>query len=181
MARSHRIAPLVSALLIAVAPACPSGDLGAPCNHGSIEPPESKLVTFPSLICGDDLCIYADDAKAPTSPCTTDDECNAASPDEDRFACVDQRCELSLNYVLTRSMCSKRCESDADCADGGPLDAVLAEESACRGGFRCVVLQQLGRFCCEPLCVCTDDISEATVEKLGAECADGTIQCDAEL
>ena len=53
-------------LLVPVLSACPKGDVGAPCNHGSVEPPESKLVTFPALSCNDLLCIYADEAKAPS-------------------------------------------------------------------------------------------------------------------
>ena len=55
-------------LLLPLLSACPQADLGAPCNHGSVEPPDSKLVTFPALSCNDLLCIYADESKAPTTP-----------------------------------------------------------------------------------------------------------------
>ncbi|MEZ4380283.1 MAG: hypothetical protein R3A79_02970 [Nannocystaceae bacterium] len=167
-------------LLLPLLSACPQADLGAPCNHGSVEPPDSKLVTFPALSCNDLLCIYADESKAPTTPCTTDDECNAASPDVARFACVDSTCELSLTYVLQRSMCSKRCESDSDCADGGPTEKVLADDTSCNGSFRCVIIQQLGEFCCERLCVCEDDISDAVVDQLATDCAEGRIMCDSD-
>ena len=165
-------------LLLPLLSACPQADLGAPCNHGSVEPPDSKLVTFPALSCNDLLCIYADESKAPTTPCATDDECNAASPEVSRFACVDGACELSLTYVLQRSMCSKRCEQDSDCADGGPTEKVLSDDTSCTGAFKCVIIQQLGEFCCERLCVCEDDISDAVVDQLAADCAEGKIMCD---
>ena len=74
-------------------------------------------------------------------------------------------------------MCSKRCESDADCADGGPTEKVLSDDTSCNGAFKCVIIQQLGEFCCERLCVCEDDISDATVESLASDCADGKIMC----
>jgi len=174
-------AKLAGALfLIPLLSACPQADLGAPCNHGSVDPPDSKLVTFPALSCNDLLCIYADESKAPETPCASDVECNAASPDVDRFACVGSKCELSLTYVLQRSMCSKRCDSDADCADGGPTDKVLSDDTSCTGSFKCVIIQQLGEFCCEKLCVCEDDISDATVDALAQDCADNKIMCDSD-
>lgn len=164
-------------LLIPLLGGCPQADVGAPCNHGSVEPPDSKLVTFPALSCNDLLCIYADESKAPETTCASADECNAADPSVTRFDCVNSKCELSLTYVLQRSMCSKRCEDDADCADGGPTEKVLSDDTSCDGAFKCVIIQQLGEFCCERLCVCEDDISDATVEALASDCAEGRIMC----
>lgn len=174
---------LGAVLLVPLLAACPQGDVGAPCNHGTVTAPESKLVTFPALSCNDLLCIYADESKAPAAPCTTDAECNDVDG-LNRFACVDKGskkvCELSLTYVLERSMCSRRCESDADCADGGPTEKVRAKDTSCAGDFKCVIIQQLGEFCCEKLCVCEDDLSEASVEALANDCAEGKIMCDTE-
>lgn len=172
---------LGAVLLVPVLSACPKGDVGAPCNHGSVEPPESKLVTFPALSCNDLLCIYADEAKAISGQCSDDAFCNSASTDQPRFSCVNGRCELSLTYVLQRSMCSKRCESDDDCADGGPTEQVRAKDTSCSGDFKCVIIQQLGEFCCERLCVCEDDIAEATVDTLAMDCESGKIVCDSEM
>ncbi|MEZ4454664.1 MAG: hypothetical protein R3B09_34755 [Nannocystaceae bacterium] len=174
-------AALGAVLLIPVLSACPKGDVGAPCNHGSVEPPESKLVTFPALSCNDLLCIYADEAKAPSGVCSDDAFCNAASTDQPRFACVGGKCQLSLTYVLTRSMCSKRCESDDDCKDGGPTEKVLSKDTSCSGSFKCVIIQELGEFCCERLCVCEDDIAEATVDMLATNCENGTIVCESDM
>ncbi len=169
-------------LLVPLLSACPKGDVGAPCNHGSVAPPESKLVTFPALSCNDLLCVYADEAKAPAGGCNTDMDCNAANTDgKNRFACVSGECQLSLNYVLNRSMCSRKCESDADCKDGGPTEKVEFEGNACNGAFKCVIIQQLGEFCCEKLCVCEDDLSIATADKLAEDCSNGKITCDAEM
>ena len=173
---------LGACFLLPLLGACPKGDVGAPCNHGSVDPPDSKLVTFPALSCNDLLCVYADEAKAPALDCQSDADCNVADPDnKGRFACVDNSCQLSLTYVLGRSMCSRRCEVDDDCKDGGPTDKVEFEGNACNGEFKCVIIQQLGEFCCEKLCVCEDDLSIATADKLKADCESGQIKCDMEM
>jgi hypothetical protein len=172
---------LSAVLLVPVLSACPKGDVGAPCNHGSVEPPGSKLVTFPALSCNDLLCVYADAAKVLAGKCSDDAFCNSASTDQPRFACVNSKCELSLTYVLTRSMCSKRCESDDDCKDGGPTQKVLSKDTSCSGAFKCVIIQELGEFCCERLCVCEDDIAESVVDGLAMDCESGKIVCDSDM
>ena len=81
-------------------------------------------------------------------------------------------------------MCSKTCSSNADCQDGGIGKQVLAQESNCDGGFSCVQIQKLGEFCCQKLCVCSDDLSQGTVDELDDECgkfpldADGNPRCN---
>lgn len=171
---SLRTAKLLGAiLLVPLMTACPKGDVGAPCNHGNVDPPESKVVTFPALSCNDLLCIYADDKKAPGDGCKSDDDCNKAEPSKQRFTCNSSgSCKLSSTYVLERSMCSRTCETDADCEDGGIGKKVLAKDTACLLGFACVQIQKLGEFCCEKLCVCNDDLSAGTVEDLKKECND---------
>lgn len=158
-------------LLVPTLTACPKGDVGAPCNHGDVDPPDSKVVTFPALSCNDLLCVYADDAKAPSEGCAGDADCNAADPTKQRFTCNSGTCKLSSTYVLERSMCSRTCETSADCLDGGLGKQVLAKESNCVSGFECVQIQKLGEFCCQNLCVCNDDLSAGTVDTLKAECA----------
>jgi hypothetical protein len=159
--------------------ACPKGDVGAPCNHGQVEPPESKLVTFPALSCNELLCVYADIAEPPADPCQAGDHtvCNAASTDgENRFECVTASgantgvCKLKIEYVLERSMCSKKCNSDADCKDGGPTQKVVVEGTKCETGFSCAKIQTLGQFCCESLCVCNDDLDTNSADELADEC-----------
>lgn len=158
-------------LLVPFLSACPKGDVGAPCNHGDVEPPDSKVVTFPALSCNDLICVYADEQQPPPDPCTMDADCNASDPEKARFACEDGACKLASKYVLERSMCSKTCGSDADCEDGGLGKKVQAEDSNCAGGFSCVQIQKLGEFCCQKLCVCKDDLSQGTVDQLATECA----------
>lgn len=158
-------------LLVPVLTACPKGDVGAPCNHGDVDPPDSKVVTFPALSCNDLLCVYADEAKAPSADCMNDAECNAAdSTGKQRFACISGSCKLNSTYVLERSMCSRTCETNDDCKDGGIGKQVLAKETNCELGFECVQIQKLGEFCCQKLCVCSDDISAGTAETLKTEC-----------
>jgi hypothetical protein len=157
-------------LLVPLLSACPKGDVGASCNHGDVQPPDSKVVTFPALSCNDLLCVYADDAKAPTKDCTGDVECNEADPEKNRFSCVEGSCKLSSTYVLARSMCSRTCATDDDCKDGGIGDKVLAKETACEQGFQCVQIQKLGEFCCNKLCVCGDDLSAGAIDTLKKEC-----------
>lgn len=158
-------------LLVPLLAACPKGDVGAPCNHGDVDPPASQVVTFPALSCNDLLCIYADDKPAPTAPCMDDNACNAGSDDgKIRFQCVESKCVLASQFVLERSMCSKICGSDEDCQDGGIGKQVLAKESSCEAGFSCVQIQKLGELCCQKMCVCKDDLSEGTIEEVATYC-----------
>lgn len=168
-------APLLAAGLLLTG--CPQGDVGAPCNHGSVEAPSSKLVTFPALSCSDLLCVYGEEQTVPETACTTDDECNmSAGGDVQLFECVQPdpnasgSCKLSLDYVLERSMCSKTCSSDDDCNNTSLNNrpAVDDDETACNTGFSCTVLQKLGQFCCQRLCVCNDDLD--TLDDLEEEC-----------
>ncbi len=168
----HAMTLAGAALLVPILSACPSGDVGAPCNHGDVEPPQAETVTFPALSCNDLLCVYADTNKPEVEACVDDAQCNEGQ-DQPRFECSSGQCRLNLNYVLERSMCSKSCEVDGDCQDGGITDRVLAPETNCNGTFKCVVIQKLGEFCCRPLCVCTDDLNEAVTDELEQECMQG--------
>lgn len=162
---------------------CRPGDVGAPCNHGQVEPPESKLVTFPALACNDLLCVYADEDEASAEPCSDSLACN---PDGgNKFECVINEagsntgtCKLRVDYVLERSMCSKKCSSDADCRDGGPTQKVVVDTSNCERGFKCARIQTLGKFCCEKLCVCEDDLG--VTADIDQKCSAGTQEgcCD---
>jgi hypothetical protein len=149
----------LGALLLVAGLGCQEEDVGAPCNHGQVEPPESKLVTFPALSCNDLLCIYADEDEPPAGNCNGDDSfCNkSADLSVQKFQCVVDSCELRVSYVLERSMCSKKCSDDKDCKNSGN-DKVVVENTECVDGFSCARIQSLGKFCCEKLCVCNDDL-----------------------
>jgi hypothetical protein len=160
---------------------CPRGDVGAPCNHGDVEPPESKLVTFPALSCNDLLCVYADEDEPPElANCTPgSNDCNeeSANPNARKFECVEKpsgggRCQLSMDYVLSRSMCSKKCTNNDECKDTGIAKRALAEDSSCNGKFKCARIQALGEFCCQKLCVCEDDLGVTT--DLDTNCQNGS-------
>lgn len=182
----RRSAGLVGATaLVGLLSACPKGDVGAPCNHGKVEPPPSDLVTFPALSCNELLCIYADSKEPPERPCTTAAECNEVEPSVNRFTCDTNtsRCELRIEYVLERSMCSKRCSSDDDCKDGGIGEKTVVENSKCATGFACASIQTLGEFCCEKLCVCRDDLDGNKASEIQAACLanDQPGCCDLEM
>lgn len=155
-----------AALLVPCLLGCPKGDVGAPCNHGDVEPPESKLVTFPALSCDDLLCVYADEDEPPAGGCGDDLDCNPTN--EGKFECVKDdpngsgTCKLKIDYVLERSMCSTKCDDDNDCKDGGPTEQVVVDDTNCATGFACARIQSLGKFCCEKLCVCNDDLGVTT-------------------
>jgi hypothetical protein len=159
---------------------CPQGDVGAPCNHGTVEAPSSKLVTFPALSCSDLLCVYGEEKTIPEVGCDDDAGCNAAAG-EQIFECVNNSCRLSLDYVLERSMCSKTCSSDEDCNNStlSNRPTVDDDETACATGFSCTVLQRLGQFCCQKLCVCNDDLD--TLDDLQEDCepnvGDAWLEC----
>lgn len=169
-----RAALLASAFLVV---ACNRGDVGAPCNHGSIEPPPSSVVTFPALSCDDLLCVYGEEKTIPTVDCQVDADCNSTGA-EQFFECVidegdtEGSCTLALEYVLRRSMCSKRCESDDDCKDTGVTQRPIAKETACRTGFACARIMKLGELCCEKLCVCKDELPNTSELDMG--CANNT-------
>ena len=153
--------------------ACPQGDVGAPCNHGTVEAPQSKLVTFPALSCSDLLCVYGEEQTVPTNTmCSADIDCNAASGGNGAniFECESGQCQLSLQYVLERSMCSKACTTDDDCNNTtlSNRPTVDEDETSCATGFKCTVLQSLGQFCCERLCVCRDDLP--ALDELEMDC-----------
>lgn len=184
--RAAAIGLIITTPLLA---ACPDGDVGAPCNHGRIEPPESQLVTFPALSCNDLLCIYADDEETPTADCTPGAQgnatCNESDPGRNRFECVpvgdsgNGACRLRTDYVLARSMCSKKCSSNDDCKDGGIGQDVVVDDTECQTGFECARIQSLGEFCCERLCVCRDDLGVSDLERdcsIGGEAVPGC--CD---
>jgi hypothetical protein len=175
--------------VLSIAPtlsACPKGDVGAPCNHGRIDAPESKLVTFPALSCDELLCVYADEAEAPEFNCqlgpTGDAACNT-DPSKNRFECYDPntddddttngKCRLRNAYVLERSMCSKKCSSDADCQSAGITQQVVVDDTACQSGFSCARIQTLGEFCCEKLCVCKDDLNQTAADDIEDACSLG--------
>lgn len=151
--------------------ACPNGDVGAPCNHGTVTPPETKLVTFPALSCDDLICVYGEDQVVPESGCNNDADC-MSGVGVNPFQCVNGSCRLSLEYVLERSMCSKRCNSDSDCKNTGVTTAKkpVAEDTTCKTGFSCARIQQLGEFCCEKLCVCNDELPEGIIDDLNTNC-----------
>jgi hypothetical protein len=175
---------LCLALVFPALSGCPKGDVGAPCNHGRVEPPESQLVTFPALSCDDLLCVYADETEPPAGSCTVgaggDQQCNESDITKQRFECVSAGgdsnqgiCRLRNQYVLERSMCSKKCGSDADCQSSGVTNQVVVDDTACGSGFKCARIQTLGEFCCEKLCVCEDDLGIG-VEDIQRDCAAGT-------
>jgi hypothetical protein len=166
---------LASGLLLT---GCPQGDVGAPCNHGSVEAPSSKLVTFPALSCSDLLCVYGEEKTIPEGVCEVDTDCNLMSGGDGAniFECEIPEgaeageCRLSLTYVLERSMCSKTCATDDDCNNTtlSNRPTVDDDETACATGFKCTVLQRLGQFCCDKLCVCQDDLP--ALDELEQDC-----------
>lgn len=153
---------------------CSQGDIGAPCNHGDVEPPSTKLVTFPALSCDDLLCVYGEEQTVPADPCSTDTDCNPVGSAK-IFACETPsdgglgKCGLSLEYVLQRSMCSKPCASDSDCQNTSATDRPVAKETACKTGFACARIQPLGEFCCEKLCVCNDELPDSSELDMNCE------------
>lgn len=171
-----RASPGLPIVLVLFATACSTGDVGAPCNHGDVDPPSTKVVTFPALSCDELLCVYGEERVVPPGDCDEDADCNAVGA-EAIFACElpagggKGSCVLSLDHVLERSMCSKRCSSDADCNNAGAGHQPVAQDTACRSGFSCARIQALGEFCCERLCVCNDELPDTS--ELDANCQAG--------
>lgn len=172
---------VVLATLTATLAGCPSGDVGAPCNHGLVTPPQTALVSFPALMCDDLLCVYGEANIPPATSCSSDEACQT-DPGDLRFRCEmddagNGECVVDPTYMLERSMCSRRCASDEDCEDRGIGLDPLAERTACRTGFRCTELQALGDLCCEKMCVCEDALADGALEDLVQACQDPDAAC----
>ncbi len=145
---------------------CKQNDVGAPCNHGQLSPPREPVITFPALACDQLLCVYGEDVDPPAGACEQDIDCALEGATE-TFACVEGTCRLRPKHVLERSMCSRYCSSDADCAS-------TAKGTACETGFACAPLMSLGDQCCEKVCTCRDDLDVERASKLAKACAEGT-------
>ncbi|MEE9384733.1 MAG: hypothetical protein V3V08_15120 [Nannocystaceae bacterium] len=176
----HRAFALLAPLLVTSVfiAACPYGDVGAPCNHGKIAPPSTPLVTFPALSCDELLCIYAQDLNLPDVACSKNSDC--FSGQQEGVYCQREdgeagSCKIKTEYVLERSMCSKKCASEADCENSGPRDRPVAKETTCLNGFACARIQKLGEFCCEKLCICKDDLKDTG--PLDRECGETKKAC----
>lgn len=150
--------------------ACARTDVGRPCNHGPGFVPDDQAITFPALACDHLLCVYAEDLEPSEEPCVTSSDCNPPGTEE-KLVCEEGRCVADPTYVLSRSMCSERCEVDDDCQGGDP-------DTTCSRGFACARIQGLGDHCCEKLCVCKDDLDVAAAADLERTCtADTTPGC----
>ena len=167
---------LVAAGGLSFAASCTPGDVGAPCNHGVVKVAGSNQVTFPALYCDQLLCVYAESKAESSADCENDMQCNAGATGNPAFECVDGSCQLRTDYVLERSMCSKRCSSDDDCNDSG-ASRVVAKKTECNGGFRCARIQEVGEFCCARLCVCDDDLPTKEIEDLDMACSMNQPEC----
>jgi len=146
---------------------CQRSDVGAPCNHGP-RTPQTLAVTFKALACDELLCVYAEDHTPPIDPCDSDDDCDLTG--DQHFRCENEKCSLSPTYVLSRSMCSKVCSSDADCEDG-------YRDTNCESGFACAFLQVTGEFCCEKVCACRDELNLTRSLEIEGICAQGDLIC----
>ena len=108
MFRSRAKSPLLAAvqglavLATLTLTGCPNGDVGAPCNHGTVTPPSSFLVTFPALSCNDLLCVYADTNKPEVEACVDDAQCNEGQ-DQPRFECSGGQCRLLPGFSGARA------------------------------------------------------------------------------
>jgi len=153
-------------LLLALA-ACQVSDVGAPCNHGASEPQNTLTVTFPALACNDLVCVYAERDEPPDADCQDDADCNIPGDEEQPFECDAGRCVIATTHILQNSMCSKFCDSDADCSDGDP-------DTNCQTGFSCLPPQDLGPYCCQKMCLCNDELDLVGAQQRAAECEAGT-------
>ena len=171
------VLPWLACLILALS-SCAEGDVGAPCNHGSIDAPTALLVTFPEVHCNGLICVYGENRLPASERCRETSDCNNVGGPQS-FECdlpgdgSDEAgwCRLTLRHVLERSMCSMTCETAQECGDF----AVAAADTSCKTGFACVMVQSLGDLCCQNMCVCSDDLSDADV--VGEACHSGTSMC----
>lgn len=157
---------------ILVGSACTRGDVGAPCDHGSVNPPQSLTVSFPATSCNELICIYGDNRKPSVQSCDDDSDCNAGLKGEPPFRCEKGRCQVKPTVYLQNSMCSRSCETDDDCKRKGIWN-YQHKDNGCKKGFACRRLQSRGSLCCVKLCVCTDQVEPTESAELKADCTVG--------
>lgn len=104
------------------------------------------------------------DEHAPLEDCTSDDMCGGS---DGEFYCDLEagRCALTPSFIAARSMCTQTCETAADC--------VGVEGTPCESGFSCEPIASLGELCCQPVCVCNDDLDVIGAEELRYDCENG--------
>jgi hypothetical protein len=164
-------AALLSVFGLAFGPACSKGDLGAPCNHGDIVPPQSNaLVSFPITDCNENLCLYTTVSEPKTESCNSDDDCAIPGAAEQNFKCTNGSCVVKPEYALRNSMCSRHCNSDADCQDQ-TFNKVTYDDTLCKGkDFACAFVQKTGPLCCTKLCVCASQKDDALSNEIEMDC-----------
>ena len=62
-------------------------------------------------------------------------------------------------------MCTETCTEDLDCEG--------VDGTACETGFACVPVAQLGPSCCQPTCICRDDLDVERSNTLAQQCEMG--------
>lgn len=67
--------------------------------------------------------------------------------------------QRTAGFSGTGPLCTARCESSEDCADGEQANAADPADRRCRGGFACMWPMTVGNFACQKLCVCTDFVT----------------------
>lgn len=117
--------------------------------------PHSKLVQEVSA-CTTGICVFPSDTTL--APCDGPEDC-AGVPWQTGSCSEFGVCNLDLEWVQGRSLCTQTCELDTDCPDA----------DACPGGFACQPVHKLEPYCCEKLCVCKDDVP-AEASTLAQEC-----------
>lgn len=163
----RHVSLLLAMFAILPSAGCSRGDVGAPCDHGSTTPPQSLTVSFPAMSCNELVCLYGDERKPTVTDCKNDSDCK----DNERFECnkASRRCQLKTDFVLRNSMCSRPCDSEADCDSQG-FNRYLHGETNCKDGFACRMLQSKGSLCCEKLCVCKDFMNDEADQGLKDAC-----------
>lgn len=157
---------------ILIGSACSRSDVGAPCDHGSVNPPQSLTVSFPATSCNELICIYGDQRSPSVNSCKDSDDCNSGVMGEALYECKNKRCQVLPSVYLKNSMCSRRCKTDDDCKRSG-LWNYQYRGTTCQKGFACRRLQSRGSLCCANLCVCKDQVEAEEEIELKADCTPG--------
>ena len=144
-----------------------TNDVGAPCETAYF--PQALLVEEGNDECASGICIFSTlEPVGSNRSCTTAEECGV----EHAICNEAGLCQLDPAYVAERSMCTEACTDDADC--------VGVDGTTCETGFACTPVAQLGASCCQPLCVCRDDLDVEAANTLAQKCEAGTAEgcCD---
>ncbi len=109
------------------------------------------LIVFASAVGCSDAPVVGNVCRLASQPDVDQVVIDSPSFDCESHLCLSAPPEAGAPVSEQSPMCTARCEVDDDCNVFG--------DTECESGFACAIPVQVGRFCCERMCVCRDGLN----------------------